>query len=87
LVVSTSIENVCNWAQSCRYGPQKVCHVGCTGLMFLYTRQLNQLNRLPHPRKMPAQKLTDRVDLVIVTTVRKARELGPKILKPSSPLR
>jgi hypothetical protein len=36
---------------------------------------------------MPAQKLTDRVDLVIVTAMRKARDLGPKILKPRRPLR
>jgi hypothetical protein len=31
---------------------------------------------------MPAQKLTDGIDLVIVTAVRKARDLGPKIIKP-----
>jgi hypothetical protein len=35
---------------------------------------------------VPAQKLTGRVDLVIVTTVRKAGDLGPKILKPRRPL-
>ena len=35
---------------------------------------------------MPAQKLTDRVDLVIVTAMREARDLGPKILKPRRPL-
>jgi hypothetical protein len=41
---------------------------------------------LTHPRKMPAQKLTDRVDLVIVTAMRQAGYLGPKILKPRRPL-
>jgi hypothetical protein len=50
--------------------------------MLLHPRQLDQLNPLTHPRKMPAQKLTDRVDLVIVTAMRKARNLGPKIIKP-----
>ena len=45
------------WAQSCRYSPQKVCHVGCTGLMLLHPRQLDQLNRLTHPRKIPRKKL------------------------------
>ena len=54
--------------------------------MLLHPRQLDQLNRLTHPRKMPAQKLTDRVDLVIVTAMRKAGYLGPKILKPRRPL-
>ena len=56
------------------------------GYVFLNPRQLDQLNPLTHPRKMPAQKLTDGIDLVIVTTVRKARDLGPKILKPRRPL-
>jgi hypothetical protein len=55
--------------------------------MLLYPRQLDQLNPLTHPRKVPAQKLTDRVDLVIVTAMRKAGNLGPKILKPRRPLR
>lgn len=75
-----------NWAQSGRCEPQKVCYVGCTGLMLLNPRQLNQLNPLTHPRKMPRKKLADGVDLVIVTTVWKARDLGPKILKPRRPL-
>jgi hypothetical protein len=28
---------------------KKFVMLAATGLMFLYTRQLNQLNRLPHP--------------------------------------
>jgi hypothetical protein len=44
------------------------------------------MDPLTHPRKMPAQKLTDRVDLVIVTAMRQAGYLGPKILKPRRPL-
>lgn len=55
--------------------------------MLLYPHQLDQLNPLTHPRKMPAQKLTDRIHLVIVTAMRKARDLSPKILKPRRPLR
>jgi hypothetical protein len=35
---------------------------------------------------MLAQKLADGIDLVIVTAMRKARNLGPKILKPRRPL-
>jgi hypothetical protein len=54
--------------------------------MLLYPQQLDQLNPLTHPRKMPTQKLADRVDLVIVTAMRKARDLSPKIIKPRRPL-
>jgi hypothetical protein len=36
---------------------------------------------------VPAEELTDRVDLVIVTTMRKAGDLSPKIIKPRRPLR
>ncbi len=54
--------------------------------MLLHPRQLDQLNRLTHPRKMLRKKLADRVHLVIVTAMRKARDLGPKILKPRRPL-
>ena len=54
--------------------------------MLLHPRQLDQLNPLTHPRKMPAQKLADGIHLVIVTAMRKARDLGPKILKPRRPL-
>ena len=65
---------------------------------FLFSVQLQhaEASYAPYPRKLhdprphievPAQKLTDRVDLVIVTAMRKAGDLGPKILKPRRSLR
>ena len=48
-----------------------------------YPRKLHD----PRPHiKVPAQKLADGIDLVIVTAMRKAGYLGPKILKPRRPL-
>jgi hypothetical protein len=63
--------------------------------MFSIQLQQAQSSYAPYPRKLhdpglhievPAQKLTDRVDLVIVTAMRKAHDLGPKILQRRRPL-
>lgn len=51
---------------------------------------------LPYPHKLhapqshnevPTQKLADENHLVLVTAIRKACDMGPKILKPSRRLR
>jgi len=72
--------------------------VFAAGEAFLFSIQVQQAQASHSPYtcklhatrshiKVPAQKLADGTDLVIVTAMRKARDLGPKIFKPRCSLR